>query len=146
VHAITRLYGPFQPPLDAWLTCLTALQLRLCVCSRLCSGGFLFGPACNQAAQAAHRYACACTFPSPLPGCASCSPLCLRLHVSFSLARLRKDPLDPIDNAGKVELLFKRMTNPEVCKVPPMISGICAYDHEPPEIAEDCAPVAMSLQ
>jgi hypothetical protein len=28
--------------------------------------------------------------------------------------RLRKDPLDPIDNGTKVQLLFKRMTDPEV--------------------------------
>lgn len=27
---------------------------------------------------------------------------------------MRKDPLDVIDNAGKVQLLFKRLTNPEV--------------------------------
>ncbi|KAG2482965.1 hypothetical protein HYH03_018142 [Edaphochlamys debaryana] len=30
--------------------------------------------------------------------------------------RLRKDPLDPIDNGTKVQILFKRMTDPEVIK------------------------------
>lgn len=30
--------------------------------------------------------------------------------------RLRKDPLDPIDSGTKVQLLFKRLTDPEFVK------------------------------
>ncbi|GFH31303.1 Mg-protoporphyrin IX chelatase [Haematococcus lacustris] len=37
--------------------------------------------------------------------------------VAFCLNhRMRKDPLDPIDNGMKVRLLFKRMTDPEVVR------------------------------
>jgi len=31
-------------------------------------------------------------------------------------ARLRKDPLDPIDSGTKVAILFKRLTDPEFVK------------------------------
>lgn len=30
--------------------------------------------------------------------------------------RLRKDPLDPIDSGTKVQILFKRLTDPEFVK------------------------------
>lgn len=36
------------------------------------------------------------------------------LPLSSSCCRLRKDPLDPIDNGTKVAMLFKRLTDPEV--------------------------------
>lgn len=36
------------------------------------------------------------------------------LPFSSRTCRLRKDPLDPIDNGMKVRIIFKRLTDPEV--------------------------------
>ena len=43
-------------------------------------------------------------------------PLCMlaiALRQSVVVRRMRKDPLDPIDNGTKVALAFRRVTNPK---------------------------------
>ena len=39
-------------------------------------------------------------------------PLCFLLLST----RLRKDPLDPIDSGTRVQILFRRMTDPEIMR------------------------------
>ena len=38
------------------------------------------------------------------------------LSLLVLLLRLRKDPLDPIDNGTKVKILFRRLTDPEIMR------------------------------
>lgn len=40
----------------------------------------------------------------------------LPLNPELADCRLRKDPLDPIDSGTKVQILFKRLTDPEFVK------------------------------
>jgi AAA lid domain len=58
---------------------------------------------------------------------------------SICCCRMRKDPLDPIDNGTKVALAFRRVTNPKVCQRAPLdihqTQTTVSYQHIPLQTA-----------